>query len=403
MKKLSILLLSWRDIKNPKKGGAEVFDFEILSRLAKKGHKITWFAPLFEGAPEKEEVEGITIERKGTFFSIHDEAIKYYQKHKDSFDLVLDELHGYPFFTSLYIEKPKATIIHEVAGEIWFSMFSLPIAIMGYFFEKLYFQFLKKQMFVCPSPSTQKDLIQLGVTQKNIYIAKEGSNAKRVSKLENNKRIAQFCFMGGIRKMKGIPLLIDSFARVVSRRPDARLYLVGKVDPQYETELFDHIQRNNLKDNVIVTGYVSAEERDRIMKESQYLLSCSVKEGFGLIVVEANALGTPAITFDVHGYRDIIINGETGILVEKRSADNFSEAILSAITLPTYEKMREKAWNYSYQFNWDDSSDHFEEILNSISEKDKQVPSPAAKLFVSLLLKMTRVAGNLATALKVAN
>jgi len=402
MNKLSILLLSWRDIKNPKKGGAEVFDFELLSRLVKKGHTVTWFAPEFKDGPSEEVVEGIKITRKGSFFSVHLEAMRFYETNQNKFDIILDELHGYPFFTSMYVGKPKVTIIHEVAGEIWFSMFAFPVSVIGFLFERLYFQLLKKQYFICPSPSTKNDLESLGINGDMVYIAKEGSNTKPIQELDIIKRKHQFFFAGGIRKMKGIPNLVTAMSDIVKVFPNSKLYLVGKVDHNYEKELHSQIQSYNLKGNIVITGYVLQEERDRIMEESEYLLSCSIKEGFGLIVVEANALGTPAITFDVHGYRDIIEDGKTGILVKEKTGEAFGAAVVDALSRNDYSTLQKNAWETSKQYNWDTSAQHFEGILDEIMIKDNHQPSFIAKILVQIILGTAFIFGKLMSFFKIA-
>ena len=53
--------------------------------------------------------------------------------------IVIDEIHGLPFFTTLYVKKPKIAFIHEVANEIWDYMYPFPINILGKFIEPLYF------------------------------------------------------------------------------------------------------------------------------------------------------------------------------------------------------------------------------------------------------------------------
>src|SRR3989304_4913798 len=92
---MRILILNWRDPKNPKSGGAEIVTLEHAKAWVKKGHKVTWFTSKFAGS-------------KGT-----------------------EKIHGIPFFTPLYVKKPKIAFIHEVANEIWNYMYSFPINKIG--------------------------------------------------------------------------------------------------------------------------------------------------------------------------------------------------------------------------------------------------------------------------------
>ncbi|MBF0913645.1 glycosyltransferase family 1 protein, partial [Candidatus Gracilibacteria bacterium] len=59
-----ILFLTWKDIKHPRSGGAEVVMLEYAKRLVGDGHKVTWFASNFSGAKDFENIEGIDIYRK---------------------------------------------------------------------------------------------------------------------------------------------------------------------------------------------------------------------------------------------------------------------------------------------------------------------------------------------------
>lgn len=397
--KKSILLLSWRDYYNPKKGGAEVFDYEILSRLVKRGYSVTWFAPEFKNGALDETKDGIRYIRSGSFFSVHRKAISFYEKNKSEYDIVLDELHGYPFFTNFYIDKPRATIIHEVAGSIWFSMMPFPISFIGFMFEKLYFKFLKSQLFICPSPSTRSDLMSEGIRRASIFIAKEGTNAKRVKDLSKIKKRNQVAFIGGIRKMKGITTLLHAFALVLKQDPTMKLYLVGKLDHSYEKEYKMLTKSLQIEDSVVLTGYIDAAERDKIMAESKFLVSCSMKEGFGLIVVEANSMGTPAITFEVNGYKDIIRNQKTGYLVKDKTAQAFANTILIASNSSDYEKIRAAAWTDSLQYNWDDSVVHFEQLITSVEHKKVKKTNAFGRFVVKVIFSLSSLLGTLVTSL----
>src|SRR3989344_1025890 len=110
---MNILILNWRDIKNPKGGGAEILTHEMAKRWAEKGHKVTQFSALFEGGHQEETIDGVKIIRQGhsdlrfLFSSVHFLAYKFYKKNSNNFDAVIDEVHGIPFFTSLYVNKRK--------------------------------------------------------------------------------------------------------------------------------------------------------------------------------------------------------------------------------------------------------------------------------------------------------
>src|SRR3989344_3656213 len=118
---MNILILSWRGPGHPSAGGAEQVTLEHAKGWVKAGHDVTLFTSFFKDAKRKDLVEGIKIIRSGRqFFEVQFRAFLWYilaKHHK--FDLVIDEFHGIPFFTPLYVRSRKLAFIHEVAKEVW--------------------------------------------------------------------------------------------------------------------------------------------------------------------------------------------------------------------------------------------------------------------------------------------
>src|SRR3990170_217949 len=116
---MNILILNWRDTKNPKSGGAEVVTLEHAKAWVKKGHWVTWFTSEFENEKKTEKIDGINIVRRGNFLTVYLHAPFFYLFSGNKFDVLIDEIHGLPFFTPIYARIPKIAFIHEVAREIW--------------------------------------------------------------------------------------------------------------------------------------------------------------------------------------------------------------------------------------------------------------------------------------------
>lgn len=395
-----VIFLSWRDPFNPKSGGAETVQLEVFNRLTTEGWEITWFSAGFENSNAYEVIDGITYIRKGNYFTVHSKAMEFLEINSDAYDIVIDEVHGFHFMTNLYLNRPTLTSVCEVAGPIWFKMWKMPISLIGYFFEKGIYFTLKNQPIMANSPSTKLNVQKQGIRKDNIDILTLGVNSERVKNLNIKKKKNQICFVGGIRKMKGVDVILKAHASVVKEIPDAKLILVGKMDPSFEEEVNKIINENKLQNNVEITGFVSNEERDKIMKESEYLVSGSINEGFGLIVVEAYGMGTPAITFDVNAYRDIVKNNETGFLVENYSDLDMASQIKNALKLDKeeYKRLQKNAWEFSKQFNWDNTAEEYKSIVeNAISDFEKRPSRFSAKFSIipQCTFAMVRFAGNL--------
>ena len=109
------------------------------------------------------------------------------------------------------------------------------------------------------------------------------------------------------------------------------------------------------------------------MQKSHLIAVTSIKEGWGLIVTEANSQGTPAVVYDVDGLRDSCRNLETGFVCEKNTPENLSEKIQEALQdKESYERIRQNAWNWSKEINFDKSYEDFSKLLYCYA-KEKNV------------------------------
>src|SRR5579864_8394813 len=120
---MNILVFSWRDTKHPLAGGAEQVMHEHMKGWIEAGHSVTFFSSTFPMAKSKELIDEIEIIRRGSqYITCHISAFLWYIfENRVKFDLVVDEFHGWPFFTPLYVNKPKLAVIQELTREVWFD------------------------------------------------------------------------------------------------------------------------------------------------------------------------------------------------------------------------------------------------------------------------------------------
>lgn len=103
------------------------------------------------------------------------------------------------------------------------------------------------------------------------------------------------------------------------------------------------------------------------MKRAWVLVNPSVREGFGLNVVEANALGVPFVAYDVPGLRDSILNGETGLLARSGDVQALAEGLFKVLEDGELRgKLSENALGYSRGFSWDRTAGEFMKIVKEI-------------------------------------
>jgi glycosyltransferase involved in cell wall biosynthesis len=383
-KPLKIQIVSWRDPKNPKAGGAEVCLTEIANRLNRQfGHSFSWFAPKFEGGLDQDKADHIQIERYGFFGAIHLSAfLRFFPKWSQTADFYIEDYHGVSLGISTYLSKPSLILVHEVAGPIWKEMWKFPLSTIGYYLEKIVLYFLKDSHFIAVSESTKRDLVAHGISPLNISRISEGSNLTPVDKpWPRKERKDQFVFVGRICKMKRVDLVLGAFAELRTYYPDSKLVLAGSMDPDFKQEYEFLISSLKLSNNVVLAGFVTVQEKAKLLQESVALVSGSMHEGFGLIVVEANSQGTPAVTFNVPGYRDLIENGKNGYMVEypdiKALAGRMRE--LLGMDLERFRELCSSSLEISKKYSWDQSAADFNAIISKVCEQWKLKSNPSSQ------------------------
>ncbi len=137
-----------------------------------------------------------------------------------------------------------------------------------------------------------------------------------------------FSFAGRLTADKGINELLEAFQNVSKQAPNARLLVMGSMDNRksLNAELYDKAQGNA---SVIFTGNVNDVER--YYAASDVFVAPSYREGFGLVVIEAEAMGLAAIVSDVPGQIDAIKPDITGKLCRVKSASSLQEQMLYMI------------------------------------------------------------------------
>ena len=141
-----------------------------------------------------------------------------------------------------------------------------------------------------------------------------------------------FVFVGRIVRDKGINELVAAFDRLHKEHTDTRLVLIGPNEDDLDPVLPSTQERINRGDGIESLGRQS-DVRPYYAK-ADALVFPSYREGFPNVVIEAGAMGLPSIVTDINGSREIIIDGQNGVIVPPRDADALYEAMKRFVTMP---------------------------------------------------------------------
>lgn len=360
---MNILILNWRDPKNPRAGGAELVTMEHAKAWVTAGHSVAWFTSNFNGGKTEELIDGVHIYRRGSSVTTLLLAPFFYFKNRSQYQLIIDEIHGLPFMTPLYVRKTKLAFIHEVAVEIWDYMYPYPLNILGKWFESWYFKFYKNVTFWTVSDSTKKELQNRGV--KNVTVIHNGIDIKAVDGEKEQK--PTFVFVSRLVKMKGIEDIIDAFALIYEKDTTSQLWLIGTGEDEYVSRLKRHVITRNLDKNVTFFGHVPENKKNQLLRRAHILLHASVKEGWGLVVLEAAAQSTPAVVYNVAGLRDSVVNDKTGLVISKNTPEELARQAVELLRdKKRYKEMQVRAYNWAKSFTWEKSTQQSLRLITSL-------------------------------------
>ncbi len=375
---MRILIFSWRDPKHPFAGGAEQVMHEHAKGWIEKGHKVTLFSSKFPGAKERETIEGVEIFRKGTqYLGVQLEGFKYYISRSKKYNLVVDQFHGIPFFTPLYVKKPLLAVVQETAKNVWF-LNHLPfptnfgVGLIGYLLEPIIFKLYRRTHFMTGSLSAKKEIQKFGIHSANITVIQHGLSqgfSKKVSQKEKNPTVI---FLGRLSKDKGIKRAIGAFEILFKKDSNFKFWIVGKPETKnFGLDLLKKINKSALKNSIKMWGFVTQKKKFELLARAHVLINPSFREGWGLVNIEANSVGTPVVAYDSPGLVDSIKTNYSGIICKQNTIEELAKNIYDLIyNKSRYNKLSKNAIRWSRNFSWDKSIDKSTALLKSIAKDE---------------------------------
>ncbi len=344
-------MLNWRDPDNPMAGGAERVTLAYLAGLARRGHEVHWIAHGFRGGAARSRIQGVHILRAGRAPASILRAVRW-TRRQAPFDLIIDQHHGLPWFAPWWGRARVVAYIHEVLGPIWNSFYPWPLSALGRAAESGLLRAYARIPFWTASGFTEKELRRRGVREvvripygvdtpaRSPLPRKRLSDPLRlvvVSRLAPNKRIDH--------AIRVLPLLRRTGV-------EARLAIVG--DGQCRRSLEALSARLAGPEQVEFAGRVSEERKLELLDGADLLLHTSVREGWGLNVIEAGLRGAPAVVYPVPGLVESTADGLTGWVAEEETPEAMARAIARAIRDPEgYLACRREAQARARQHAWE--------------------------------------------------
>ncbi|HEY0637106.1 MAG TPA: glycosyltransferase family 4 protein [Pseudonocardiaceae bacterium] len=308
------MLLNWRDTRHPQGGGSERYVEHVAFGLAERGYRVTVCCSAYEGAAADETVRGVRFRRRGNDLTVYWYTLLRLLAGPRP-DLVVDVQNGLPFFSRLVTRCPVVVLVHHLHREQWCIVFGRLVGRVGWWIESwLAPRVYRRCQYVTVSRATRAGLAGLGVDPARTLVAHNGLDTPPPVAARRSPT-PLLVAVSRLAPHKQLEHAIDAVAELRPRWPDLRLEIVGQ--GPWLTPLLAHARERGVADAVTLHGWLSEQAKHEVLARAWVHLCPSVKEGWGIVVMEAAAHGVPTVAYaSAGGVAESVRHRETGLLAD---------------------------------------------------------------------------------------
>lgn len=373
------------------------FVYELSRRLTDR-FAVTVLAPRAPGSQEQESMEGLEVRRFGYFFKRWESLATHgggilnrLRVNPFNYLLVPPFLLGQLWSLVRLLRQDPIDLIHahwlipqglvaligcRLAG------LSIPVvttshggdlyALRGRLMQRLKsWVMANSRHLTAVSAAMRSDVIGMGIPPDRVSVVSMGVDLHfRFTPDPNTQRDpAGLLFVGRLVEKKGLAVLIEALPRLIERRPETTLTVAGA--GPLELEIKRLAADLGVIEHVRFLGMVGQEELPPLMRRASLLVVPFLiakggdQEGLGLVSVEAAGCECPVIAGDVPAVRDVIADGETGILVPPGEPVALAASITELLADPDRRaRLGRAARTYCLgRFDWESIAEHYGELL----------------------------------------
>ena len=261
---------------------------------------------------------------------------------------------------------PQVTVVHDLLP--LFSPAEYPR--QQYYFRSLVPRVLKSsRVVVADSESTRRDIVQsYGITPDKVRVVYPGYDPDTYSTNRLDRpglgEDAYLLYVGNLLPHKNLLRMLDALA-ILRRRHPARLIIRGDGRPTHTQALRERVATLGLGDAVSFQGYAADGALRDLYAGAACLVLPSLREGFGLPVLEAMACGTPVITSNSSSLPEV--GGDAALCVDPHDAIDLSDTMYRVLTdSHLREDLRERGLKRVRAFSWRRTAEQMSQLLDEV-------------------------------------
>lgn len=348
------------------RGGRERRLWEITRRLARDGHEVHVYTMKWWLGPSTIELDGVSLHALCRYYPLYRgtrrsttqallfgfATLKLLTKQFDTLDV--DHIPYFPLFSARLVcclrRKRLTATWHEVWGREYWTSYIGSSARLAYLVERLSAR-MPHQIISVSRQTSERLRKQLEVICP-ISTVPLGVDVASIDAAAFSAVTTDVLYAGRLLDHKNVDILVRAVAIAAAHRPGLRCTIIGE-GPERLT--LEQLTRDlGVSDSVTFVGFLPDEELYGSMKSSGIFVLPSIREGFGLVVLEANACGLPVITVrhPDNAARHLILEGRNGFLANLDATD-LARVILLALSQRTLMNPRAAVEDAGLSLDWD--------------------------------------------------
>lgn len=367
-------------------GGAERRAGEVTSGLAARGHTVTVVSARTAPTMETRTTHGACEVRHVTCapeFLLDRPVVGFYAPRytfallsipvlarlllQREYDVVVENMTPYPTLTVVLARLfgvPIVGVAHEFHGLDAVRLYDPVTGTIQLLVQNI-LRLARFERIIVPSSHTRERFVEYGIPADRLAVIPNGIDAERFQRPAVERRSNTVVTVGRLCHRKGQRTVIEAVERLRTRVPDVSLHVVG--DGPLREDLERSVTERSLDATVTFHGFVSEEEKVRLLNEATVFAFGSRQEGFGIALLEAFAAGTPVVARDLPVYHDFFEDGRNGFLVDG-TPDQFATALTTLLEADGLsDSIRRSNRATAREFSWERTVERTESTLDAVA------------------------------------
>jgi glycosyltransferase involved in cell wall biosynthesis len=369
MRSLKVLFLATRDSHHPATAGGDEVMWEYACYLASVGHDVTFVSAGFPGAAKAETVDAVKIVRLGGIHSLWLRTFIYYLKRgRGRYDVVVAEGFGgsrIPRLVPLYITEPIITEWHQIYRDLFAVQYPKLLNGPLNLLERVTAWVNRNTLVRAGTEEWRQAFPRIGFKPENIFVLPVSIREEWLAVSTTQRAVdPTVVWLGKVRRYKCPDHAVRAMVEVVRSVPGAKLVIAGRHDDlRYERRLRSLVRDLHLESKVEFRFNVSTQEKRDLLRASRVLVLPSSVEGFGIVVLEANACGVPVVASS--GVPEgAVRHGFNGSRYPFGQIDVLSKSIVAILTDDSlHERLSANGLAFASNFGWRHIGSQYEAVL----------------------------------------